>query len=140
MKLLYQGSENNALMIDGGLNFQPSRVEIITATLWRALIHISVARNGYFRKTKMELHNFIILIRNTVNKVIALCAKASPDEIVSTLVNIYNGSVRSPERGGNKEVDKVACSSVCKFPLQDIDLGLGKPTLVYFGLKDMEIF
>ncbi|KAK6791599.1 hypothetical protein RDI58_010680 [Solanum bulbocastanum] len=92
------------------------------------------------RKTKMELHNFIILIRNNVNKVIVLCAKASPDEIVSALINIFNGSVRSPEWGGNKEVDKVACSSVCKFPLQDIDLGLGKPTLVYFGLKDMEIF
>ncbi|XP_049399455.1 acetyl-CoA-benzylalcohol acetyltransferase-like [Solanum stenotomum] len=161
----------------GALNFQPSRVEIITAILWRALIRISAARNGYFRsslmdfplnlrsksslpqlnnsmgnfridipikfipgETKMELHNFIILIRNTVNKVVALCAKTSPDEIVSTLVNIYNESVRSPEWGGNDEVDKVTCSSICKFPLQDIDFGLGKPSLIYFGLKDMEMF
>ncbi|KAG5594332.1 hypothetical protein H5410_035564 [Solanum commersonii] len=161
----------------GALNFQPSRVEIITAILWRALIRISASRNGYFRsslmdfplnlrsksslpqvnnsmgnfridvpikfipgETKMELHNFIILIRNTVNKVVDLCAKASPDEIVSTLVNIYNESVRSPEWGGNDEVDKVTCSSLRKFPLQDIDFGLGKPSLLYFGLKDMEIF
>ncbi|KAG5568726.1 hypothetical protein H5410_064255 [Solanum commersonii] len=154
----------------GALNFQPSRVEIITAILWRALIRISAARNGYFRsslmdfplnlrsksslpqvnnsmgnfridvpikfipgETKMELHNFIILIRNTVNKVVALCAKTSPDDI-------YNESVRSPEWGGNDEVDKVTCSSLRKFPLQDIDFGLGKPSLVYFGLKDMEVF
>ncbi|TMW91778.1 hypothetical protein EJD97_013909 [Solanum chilense] len=159
------------------LNFRPSRVEIITAILWRAFIRASAARNGYFRsslmdfplnlrsksslpqvktcmgnfridvpikfipgETKMELHNFIILIRNTMNKLVDSCAKASPDEIVSTLVNIYNQSVRSPEWGGNNEVDKVACSSLCKFPLQDIDFGLGKPSLVYFGLKDMEIF
>uniref|UniRef100_M1B0D9 Anthocyanin acyltransferase n=2 Tax=Solanum tuberosum TaxID=4113 RepID=M1B0D9_SOLTU len=161
----------------GALNFQPSRVEIITAILWRALIRISAARNGYFRsslmdlplnlrsksslpqvnnsmgnfridipikfipgETKMKLHNFIILIRNTVNKVVASCTNASPDEIVSTLVNIYNESFEAPEWGGNDEVDKVACSSICKFPLQDIDFGLGKPSLVYFGLKDMEIF
>uniref|UniRef100_M1BIY4 Anthocyanin acyltransferase n=1 Tax=Solanum tuberosum TaxID=4113 RepID=M1BIY4_SOLTU len=163
--------------LGGALNFQPSRVEIITAILWRALIRISAVRNGYFRpslmdfplnlrsksslpqvnnsmgnfridipikfmpgETKMELHHFIILIRNTVNKVVASCTNASPDEIVSTLVNIYNESFEAPEWGGNDEVDKVACSSICKFPLQDIDFGLGKKSLVYFGLKDMEIF
>uniref|UniRef100_M1B0D8 Anthocyanin acyltransferase n=1 Tax=Solanum tuberosum TaxID=4113 RepID=M1B0D8_SOLTU len=161
----------------GALNFQPSRVEIITAILWRALIRISAVRNGYFRpslmdfplnlrsksslpqvnnsmgnfridvpikfmpgETKMELHHFIILIRNTLNKVIASCTNASPDEIVSTLVNIYNESFEAQEWGGNDEVDKVGCSSMCKFPLQDIDFGLGKPSLVYFGLKDKEIF
>ncbi|WMV36870.1 hypothetical protein MTR67_030255 [Solanum verrucosum] len=89
----------------GALNFQPSRVEIITAILWRALIRISAARNGYFRsslmdfplnllsksslpqvnnsmgnfridvsikfipgETKMELHNFIILIPLLLSK------------------------------------------------------------------------
>ncbi|XP_015060775.1 acetyl-CoA-benzylalcohol acetyltransferase-like [Solanum pennellii] len=155
----------------GALNFRPSRVEIITAILWRAFIRASATINGYVRpslmdfplnlrsktflpqvqnsmgnfridvpikfipgETKLELHNFIILIRNTVNKVVASCVKASPDEIVSTLVNIYNQSVTSLEE------DEVACSSMCKFPLQDIDFGLGKPSLVYFGLKDMEIF
>ncbi|KAH0735537.1 hypothetical protein KY285_011244 [Solanum tuberosum] len=121
----------------GALTFQPSRVEIITALLWRAFICASTTINGYVRPSlmdfplnlrsktslpqvhnsmgnfridvpikfisgeiKMELHNFIILIRDTVNKVVASCAKASPDEIVSTLVNIYNESVRSPEWGG----------------------------------------
>ncbi|KAF3647580.1 putative S-type anion channel SLAH1-like [Capsicum annuum] len=50
-------------------------------------------------KTNMELHHSVILIRDTVSRVVASCAKASPDEIVSTLVNIYNESVRAPEWG-----------------------------------------
>uniref|UniRef100_M1DW46 Anthocyanin acyltransferase n=1 Tax=Solanum tuberosum TaxID=4113 RepID=M1DW46_SOLTU len=91
-------------------------------------------------ETKMELHNFIILIRDMVNKVAASCAKASPDEIVSTLVNIYNESVRSPEWGGNDEVDKVLCSSMCNFPLHDTEFGLGKPALLFFGAKDTQMF
>ncbi|KAH0735533.1 hypothetical protein KY285_011240 [Solanum tuberosum] len=161
----------------GALTFQPSRVEIITALLWRAFIRASATINGYVRpslmdfplnlrsktslpqvhnsmgnfridvpikfipgETKMELHNFIILIRDTVNKVVASCAKASPDEIVSTLVNIYNESVRSPEWGGNDEVDKVLCSSMCNFPLHDTDFGLGKPALLFFGTKDTQMF
>ncbi|KAG5610704.1 hypothetical protein H5410_021985 [Solanum commersonii] len=38
----------------GALNFQPSRVEIITAILWRTLIRISAARNGYIRSSLMD--------------------------------------------------------------------------------------
>ncbi|TMW81138.1 hypothetical protein EJD97_011619 [Solanum chilense] len=161
----------------GALTFQPSRVEIITALLWRAFIRTSAIINGYVRpslmdlplnlrsktsltqvsnsmgnfrvdvpikfipgETKMELHKFIILIRNGVNKVVASCTKASPDEIVSTLVNINNESVASPEWGGNDEVDKVSCSSLCNFPFHDIDFGLEKPKLLFFGSKDMQMF
>ncbi|PHT35605.1 hypothetical protein CQW23_23305 [Capsicum baccatum] len=61
-------------------------------------------------KTNMELHSIVILIKDTVNRIVASCANASPDEIVSTLVNIYNESVRAPEWGGNTEVDRVLCS------------------------------
>ncbi|XP_004243480.1 acetyl-CoA-benzylalcohol acetyltransferase [Solanum lycopersicum] len=161
----------------GALDFQPSRIEIITAILWRAFIGASTIINGYVRpslmdfplnlrsksylpqvknsmgnfridvpikfiprETKMELHHFVILIRNAVDKVVASCTKASPDEIVSTLVDIYNESFEAPEWGGNDEVDKVLCSSLCNFPLQDTDFGLGKPTLVFFGVKDMQMF
>ncbi|XP_049399457.1 acetyl-CoA-benzylalcohol acetyltransferase-like [Solanum stenotomum] len=161
----------------GALTFQPSRVEIITAFLWRAFIGASAIINGYVRpslmyfplnlrfksslpqvnnsmgnfridvpikfvprETKMKLHHFIILIRDTVNKVVASCNKASPDEIVSTLVNIYNESDSSPEWGGNDEVDKVLCSSLCNFPFHDTDFGLGKPALLFFGTKDIQMF
>ena len=88
----------------------------------------------------MELLDFVILIRNTVNKVVASCTKASPDEIASTLVDIYNESFTSPEWGGNDEVDEVSCSSLCNFPFHDIDFGLEKPKLLFFGIKDMQIF
>ncbi|XP_055801023.1 acetyl-CoA-benzylalcohol acetyltransferase-like [Solanum dulcamara] len=163
----------------GALTFQPSRVEVITALLWRALIRATANINGYFKpslldfpmnmrskitflpqvknpmgnfmigvpvkfipgETKMELHHFIILIRNAVNKVIASCMKAnSPDDIVSTLVNSYNESFRSPKWGGNEEVDKVMCTSVCRFPVHDSDFGLGKPNLIFFGMKDTQMF
>lgn len=159
--------------------FQPSRVEIITAILWRAFIRATAIINGYLRpslldfpmnmrskitflpqvknsygnfmigvpvkfipgENKMELHDFIMLIRNAVNKIVASCKKAnSPDEIVATLVDSYNVSFRSPEWGGNDEVDKVMCTSICKFPVHDSDFGLGKPNLIFFGMKDTQMF
>ncbi|XP_015159602.1 acetyl-CoA-benzylalcohol acetyltransferase-like [Solanum tuberosum] len=108
----------------GTLTFQPSRVEIITAILWRAFICATTIING-----------------NAVNKIVASCKKAnSPDEIVSTLVNSYNESFRSPEWGGNDEVDKVMCTSICKFPVHDSDFGLEKPNLIFFGMKDTQMF
>ncbi|XP_049399458.1 pelargonidin 3-O-(6-caffeoylglucoside) 5-O-(6-O-malonylglucoside) 4'''-malonyltransferase-like [Solanum stenotomum] len=164
---------------DGALIFQPSRVEIITALLWRAFIRATTIINGYLRpslldfpmnmrskitflpqvknsfgnfmigvpvkfipgETKMELHHFIILIRNAVNKIVASCKNAnSPDEIVSMLVNSYNESFRSPEWGGNDGVDKVMCTSICKFPVHDSDFGLGKSNLIFFGMKDTQMF
>ncbi|KAK6774231.1 hypothetical protein RDI58_029470 [Solanum bulbocastanum] len=93
------------------------------------------------RETKMELHHFIILIRNAVNKIVASCKKAnSSDEIVSTLVNSYNKSFRSPDWGGNDEVDKVMCTSICKFPVHDSNFDLGNPNLIFFGMKDTQMF
>ncbi|TMW86276.1 hypothetical protein EJD97_021635 [Solanum chilense] len=160
-----------------GLTFQPSRVEIITALLWRAFIRTSAIINGYVRpslmdlplnlrsktslpqvqnsmgnfrldvpikfvprETKMKLLDFVMLIRNAVNKVVGSCTKASPDEIASTLVDIFNESFTSPEWGGNDEVDEVSCSSLCNFPFHDIDFGMEKPKLLFFGIKDMQMF
>uniref|UniRef100_M0ZZG1 Anthocyanin acyltransferase n=1 Tax=Solanum tuberosum TaxID=4113 RepID=M0ZZG1_SOLTU len=152
----------------GALTFQPSRVEIITALLWRAYIRASATINWYIRpslmalplnlraktslpqvhnsmgnfridvpikfiseETKKELHNYIILIRNAMNKVVASCTKASPDEIVSTVINTYNESFEAPKWGGNDGVDKVVSSSLCNFPFHDTDFGLEKPTLLF---------
>ncbi|KAH0709025.1 hypothetical protein KY284_010452 [Solanum tuberosum] len=91
-------------------------------------------------ETKKELHNYIILIRNAMNKVVASCTKASPDEIVSTVINTYNESFEAPKWGGNDGVDKVVCSSLCNFPFHDTDFGLEKPTLLFFGMKDIQMF
>ncbi|KAH0709870.1 hypothetical protein KY284_011297 [Solanum tuberosum] len=104
---------------DGALIFQPSRVEIITALLWRAFIRATTIING-----------------NAVNKIVASCKKT--DEIVSTLVNSYNESFRSPEWGGNDEVDKVMCTNTQMFWLHDIGPEIG----VQVDLKErcMQLF
>ncbi|KAK6774226.1 hypothetical protein RDI58_029465 [Solanum bulbocastanum] len=39
----------------GALTFQPSRVEIIIALLWRAYIRASATINGYVRPSLMDL-------------------------------------------------------------------------------------
>ncbi|WMV59717.1 hypothetical protein MTR67_053102 [Solanum verrucosum] len=159
---------------NGALTFQPSRVEIITAILWRAFIRATAIINGYLRpslldfpmnmrskitflpqvknsfgnfiigvpvkfipgETKMELHHFIILIRNAVNKIVASCKK--DNSLVSTLVNSYNESFRSPEWGGNDEVDKVMCTSICKDigPEIGVQVDLKESCMQLFDLDD----
>ncbi|XP_059290076.1 acetyl-CoA-benzylalcohol acetyltransferase-like [Lycium ferocissimum] len=170
--------EKFASFIDSGaLDFKPSRVEMISALLWRALIRASEAINGNLRpsmmgfplnlrskvnlpeinksvgnlvidvpvkfipgETQMELQHLVKLIRDAVTKVVASCSEASPDEIVSHVANLYNESFQAPEWGGNDDIDKFTCSSLCRFPMQDADFGLGKPCLMFFGLKDMNMF
>ncbi|KAM3374882.1 acetyl-CoA-benzylalcohol acetyltransferase [Capsicum galapagoense] len=161
----------------GALNFQPSKVEMISATLWRALICASESVNGKLRpsmmgfplnlrsktnlpeikksvgnlvidipvkfvpgQTQLELQHLVTLIRDAVTKLVSSCAEASPDEIVSHVANLYNASFQAPEWGGNDDVDKFTCSSLCRFPIQDTDFGFGKPSLLFFGLKDMNMF
>ncbi|XP_060171414.1 acetyl-CoA-benzylalcohol acetyltransferase-like [Lycium barbarum] len=163
--------------IDSGeLCFKPSRVEIITALLWRALIRVSEAKHGYLRpslvffpvnlrgkislplkdnafgnyvidapmlfvpgETKMELHNFVTLIRNSVQKATAACAIGTADDIVATVANSYKEIFMSKQWGtDNDEVDKCVISSLCKFPMKETDFGWGKPSLMHFGLRDFD--
>ncbi|MCD9642430.1 hypothetical protein HAX54_029256 [Datura stramonium] len=161
-------------MDSGKISFKPSRVEIITALLWRALIRVSEAKHGYLRpslvffpvnlrgkislplkenafgnfvidapiefvpeKNKMELHDFVTLIRNSVQKTVDACATGSADDIIAAVVNSYKEMFLSKEwSNDNDEVDKCTISSLCKFPMQEADFGWGKPSLMHFGLRD----
>ncbi|KAM3289296.1 vinorine synthase-like [Capsicum chacoense] len=164
-----------AKAIDSGeLFFKPSRVEISTAILWRALIRVSEAKHGYLRpslvffpvnirgkillplkgnafgnyvmdapilfvpgKNKMELHDFVTLIRSSVQKAIDVCAIGSSDDIVANVANSYKEIFMSKDWGiGNDDVDRSIISSLCKFPMKDADFGRGKPSLIHFGLRD----
>lgn len=163
-------------MDSGELCFKPSRVEIITAILWRALIRVSEAKHGYLRrslvffpvnlrgkislplkenafgnyvmdapikfepgKNKMELHDFVTLIRNSVQKAIDACATGSADDIVAKVADTYKEIFVSKEWGtDNDEVDKCLISSLCKFPMQEADFGRGKPSLMHFGLRNFD--
>ncbi|KAJ8551502.1 hypothetical protein K7X08_021517 [Anisodus acutangulus] len=154
------------------LSFKPTRVEMITAVLWRALIRSSQVKNGNLRRslmgvpinlrskislpqiekcfgnlvvdapvkfvpeeTKMELHNLVTLIRETMQKTIDYLNKESPDEIVSAVADLYNGSFQKQDWGASPEVDTFTTSSLCRFPILGADFGWGKPCLMHFGSR-----
>ncbi|MCD9559061.1 hypothetical protein HAX54_016790 [Datura stramonium] len=105
-------------MDSGKISFKPSRVEIITALLWRALIRVSEAKHGYLRPS---LVFFPVQLMT--------CPAA--------VVNSYKEMFLSKEwSNDNDEVDKCTISSLCKFPMQEADFGWGKPSLMHFGLRD----
>ncbi|XP_049387253.1 acetyl-CoA-benzylalcohol acetyltransferase-like, partial [Solanum stenotomum] len=124
--------------------FKPSRVEMIMALLWRALIRASEKKHGYLRRSlmnipinlrtrlislpqveksfgnlgvdapikfipgenKMELHEFVTVIHDTVKETIITCDKTSPEDIVFAVANIYNESFLVQDWGGSNEVDR----------------------------------
>ncbi|CAN4095648.1 unnamed protein product [Withania somnifera] len=134
----------------GDLCFKPSRVEMIMALLWRALIRASEKKHGHLRRSLIgipinmhpkkkslpqveksfgnlvidaPLHNFVKLIRDTVKETIITCDKNSPDEVVAAVANLYNESFRAPEWDGSDE---------------EADFGWGKPCLMHFGSRHNE--
>ncbi|MCE5166754.1 hypothetical protein HAX54_025818 [Datura stramonium] len=157
----------------GNICFKPSRVEMIIALLWRALIRASEKKHGYLRRSligvpinmrpklislpqveksfgnlvidapvkfvpgenNMELRDLVKLIRDTVKETIIACDKTSPEDVVTAVANIYNGSFIGPEWGGSEEVDMYTSSSLCRFPIQEADFGWGKPCLMHFGSR-----
>ncbi|XP_009617836.1 acetyl-CoA-benzylalcohol acetyltransferase-like [Nicotiana tomentosiformis] len=161
----------------GALSFKPSRVEMITALLWRSLIRASCERSGHLKRTimsfplnlrgkvtfpdvansfgnfiieipikfepdetKMELHHFVKLIRDSVQQTSSTCAKATPDEIVCLVVNLYKDSYAGLEWGGDNEVENFTISSLCRFPIQKADFGWGNPSLIHFGSRHSQVF
>ncbi|WMV60344.1 hypothetical protein MTR67_053729 [Solanum verrucosum] len=57
-------------------------------------------------ETKMEsLHHIVKLIKESVQVVISKCVKATPDEIVSLVIDLYKDSYAGLEWGGDNEVD-----------------------------------
>lgn len=157
-------------------NFHPSRVEVVTALIWKGMITASQARHGRLRPSitslavnlrgktspgaaensfgnlyiqvpikltvddhsKMGLHDFVQLIRGTIQKTLADCAKASSaDELFSMAVKFHN-EIR--EGIGDDEVDVRICTSLCRFPIYDADFGWGKPCWVSSINAPFEIF
>ncbi|KAL3500323.1 hypothetical protein ACH5RR_039416 [Cinchona calisaya] len=158
-----------------GTKFHPSRVEVVTALIWRGMIRASQARHGRLRpsitslavnlrgknglgaadnsfgnlyiqvpikfsadKVLKELHDFVQLLRGTIQKTLADCGNASSaDEIFSVAVNFHN-EIR--EGVGDDEVDVRICTSLCRFPIYDADFGWGKPVWVSSTNAPFEIF
>ncbi|XP_060209482.1 acetyl-CoA-benzylalcohol acetyltransferase-like [Lycium barbarum] len=92
-------------------------------------------------ETKMEsLHHIVKLIRETVQETTSYCAKSTPDEIASLVVNLYKDSYSGLEWGGNNEVVNFTSSSLCRFPIHKVDFGWGKPSLMHFGSRHSQMF
>ncbi|KAG5573742.1 hypothetical protein H5410_063508 [Solanum commersonii] len=163
--------------VGGDLCFMPSRVEMIMALLWRALIRASEKKHGYLKcslmnipinlrtrlislpqveksfgnlgvdaplkfipgENKMDLHEFVTVIHDTVKETIITCDKTSPEDIVFAVSNIYNESFLAQDWGGSDEVDRYVSSSLCKFPIQEADFGWRKPCLMHFGSRHGQV-
>ncbi|MCD9642429.1 hypothetical protein HAX54_029255 [Datura stramonium] len=161
----------------GSICFKPSRVEIITAILWRAQLRASQAITGEMKRsvmsfplslrgklkypeaanpfgnfiievpiayepkdTKMELQDFIVLIRETVQKTVDYCGEASADELVALVANLYNKSYGGTEWGASDDVEEFTCSSLSRFHMQEADFGWGNPNLMHFGSRHHQVF
>ncbi|CAN4095650.1 unnamed protein product [Withania somnifera] len=101
---------------------------------------IEVPRTYEPKDSKMELQDFIILIRETVQKVVDYCSEASADEVVALVVNLYNQSYGGTEWGTNEDVEEFTCSSLTRFHMQEADFGWGNPNLIHFGSRHHQIF
>ncbi|CAN4095647.1 unnamed protein product [Withania somnifera] len=160
------------------LCFWPSRVEMVTAILWRAQLRASQAITrkikpsvmsfplnlrgklkypeaanpfGNFiidipityeaKRSNMELQDFIILIRETVQKMVDYCGGAlSRDELVEMVTNLYSKSYEGREWGANDDVEEFTCSSLTRFHMQEADFGWGNPNLMHFGSRNNQVF
>ncbi|KAG5569315.1 hypothetical protein H5410_059081 [Solanum commersonii] len=92
-------------------------------------------------ETKMEsLHHIVKLIKESVQAIISKCVKATPDEIVSLVIDLYKDSYAGLEWGGDNEVVNFTCSSLCRFPIQKTDFGWGIPRLMHFGSRHSQVF
>ncbi|MCD9642427.1 hypothetical protein HAX54_029253 [Datura stramonium] len=70
------------------------------------------------KDTKMELQDFIVLIRETVQKTVDYCGEASADDVVALVADLYNKSYGGTEWGTSDDVEEFICSSLCSIAVQ----------------------
>ncbi|MCD9559054.1 hypothetical protein HAX54_016783 [Datura stramonium] len=70
------------------------------------------------KDTKMELQDFIVLIRETVQKTVDYCGEASADDVVALVADLYNKSYGGTEWGTSDDVEEFTCSSLCSIAVQ----------------------
>ncbi|XP_055824249.1 acetyl-CoA-benzylalcohol acetyltransferase-like [Solanum dulcamara] len=161
------------------LCFTPSRVEMVTAILWRVQLRASRAITGKMKPsvmsfplnlrgklkypeainpfgnfiidipitydpkgtTNMELQDFIILIRETMQKTLDDCGEtSSTDEVIEMVANLYNKNYEGKEWGANDDVEEFTCSSLTRFHMQEANFGWGYPNLMHFGSRNNQVF
>lgn len=145
-----------------GLKPQVSRVEVVTALIWRALIGLSQAKHGRLR-TSLAVHSANLrgkivpalpdnccgnLYRLAAARFVADDCKMELPSLAD-LVGLVSGAIRTEtlsqedvfptaiksfnevnEELGKEEIDVRMFTSWCRFPLNEVDFGWGKPCWV----------
>ncbi|KAF1002981.1 acetyl-CoA-benzylalcohol acetyltransferase-like [Apium graveolens] len=159
---------------------RPTRVEVVTSTIWKSLVNIaanqskrkqstlylhlnlrgrtstmvpplpadntSLCGNFYMEvPTKInnnktdarELHDLVNLLRKSLRHSLGKCSKiSSPEEMFSEVAKNFN---EIEEEKGNEEVDVHLLSTLCRFPVYEVDFGWGKPEWVTTGGMPVEL-
>ncbi|KAK2632176.1 hypothetical protein EUGRSUZ_L01904 [Eucalyptus grandis] len=128
-------------------NFQPSRVEVVSALISKALVKIDQCRHmpanscgNFFSmisgrsdqpmagKTNPEFNEMVNIIHNMISDAKTKYATiVSKEEFCSTVGNSIAELVKV---ASSSEVFTISFSSWCRFGLYEIDFGWGRPVLV----------
>ncbi|KAK1384939.1 Ferulate monolignol transferase [Heracleum sosnowskyi] len=153
---------------------RPTRVEVVTSTIWKALVNMAVNQskrkqstlylhlnlrgrtstmapplpsdntslcgNFYMEvPTKInnnqtdarDLHDIVNLLRKSLRNALGECSKiSSPDKMFSEVAKNFN---EIEEGKGSEEEDVHLLSTLCRFPVYEVDFGWGKPEWVTTG-------
>ena len=154
---------------------QPSRVVVVTACMWKALIAVAKVRHGHLKasilfhslslhgktalpipnnsfgnlymvanarfggdsENKMELHELVASLDNSIRNTLADCRKQqNGDDLASMMFNSFREVHEEHEKG---ETDICRFTSWCRFPLYEADFGWGKPIWVSGTPKPVEM-
>lgn len=159
--LKLKAKTNGGAMASGlGDQLEATRVEVVMALIWRALIHVSRAKHGHSKVSilsqpmKLRGKLFSSIPENCCGNLYRQCnAKFMADEskmelhdLVYLLRDAKRKAMAEGDDGGhmrvinsfkelhqqlnNEKVDVVSLASLCRFPLYDADFGWGKPSWV----------
>ncbi|GMY32496.1 acetyl-CoA-benzylalcohol acetyltransferase-like [Fagus crenata] len=101
------------------------------------LYMVTNARFGGDNESKIELHDLVGLLDDSIRNALADCRKPqNGDDLVSLMTNSLR-EVHEEREGG--ETDIYMFTSWCRFPLYEADFGFGKPILVSSRPKPVEM-
>ncbi|WOG81731.1 hypothetical protein DCAR_0100882 [Daucus carota subsp. sativus] len=84
-----------------------------------------------------ELHDLVNLLRKSLRNALGECSKiSSPGEMFTEIAKNFN---EIEEEKGNEEVDVHLLSTLCRFPVYEVDFGWGKPEWVTTGGMPVEL-
>ncbi|XP_027108874.1 acetyl-CoA-benzylalcohol acetyltransferase-like [Coffea arabica] len=98
---------------------------------WTSVIVPLEAKNA-----KIELQELMILLDNRIKSTSEKLATASPEDISSMLIDSRREIIE--KRYLSVGIDVYVCTSWCRFPIQEVDFGWGKPHWVSHASKAFE--